>query len=249
LRLKSLVPRRPSAPMVVSFIALFVSLGGAGYAAVSLPRNSVGNAQLQNGSVGNWKLKSNAVGAKKIINGSVGAKQVNSSQVQLRVSSSCSTGAISSVGLSGSVTCTPTIGNEYGSNTAATTLGASATQVATQSLAAGSSYLVMAYPHAVITAGASPQHVEVDCTLSVPAGSGTPPPANPTTATKTLAVDVTSMANPAAGTIPLVLPVASSTSVQPATVSCTDTAASPATPAPTVKVDTTISAIQTASNN
>ena len=233
--------------MVVSFIALFVSLGGAGYAAVSLPRNSVGNAQLQNGSVGNWKLKSNAVGAKKIINGSVGAKQVNSSQLQLRVSSSCSSGAISAVGLSGSVTCTPTLGNEYGSNTAATTLGTSATQVATQSLAAGSSYLVMAYPHAVITAG-SAGHVEVDCTLSVPAGSGTPPPANPTTTTKTLAVDVTSTANPAAGTIPLVLPVASSTSVQPATVNCTESA-NPSTPAPTVKVDTTISAIQTANNN
>jgi len=235
--------------MVVSLTALFFALGGVGYAATQLPANSVGNAQLQNGSVGNWKLKSNAVGARKIINGSVGAKQVSSSQVQLRVSSSCSTGAISAVGLSGSVTCTPTVGNEYGSNTAATTLGTSATQVATQSLAAGSSYLVMAYPHAVITPGFAGQHVEVDCTLSVPSGSGTPPPANPTTTTKTLAVDVPSIANPAAGTIPLVLPVASSTSVQPATVSCTDTAASPATPAPAVKVDTTISAIQTASNN
>ncbi len=234
-------------PMVVSFIALFVSLGGVGYAAVTLPRNSVGNAQLQNGSVGNWKLKSNAVGAKKIINGSVGAKQVNSAQVQLRVSSACSTGAISAVGLSGSVTCTPTVGNEYGSNTAATTLGTSATQVATQSLAAGSSYLVMAYPHAVITAGVTNQHVEVHCTLSVPAGSGTPPPANPTTTTKTLAVDVGTIANPAAGTIPLVLPVASSTSIQPATVSCSDSSTG-VTP-PTVKIDTTVSAIQTAGNN
>jgi hypothetical protein len=235
--------------MVVSFIALFVSLGGAGYAAVSLPRNSVGNAQLQNGSVGNWKLKSNAVGARKIINGSVGAKQVNSGQVQLRVASACASGAISAVGLSGSVTCTPTVGNEYGSNTAATTLGTSATQVATQSLAAGSSYLVMAYPHAVITPGADGQHVLVACTLSVPAGSGTPPPANPTTTTKTLAVDVSSSTHPAAGTIPLVLPVASSTSVQPATVSCTDTPSNPATPSPTVTVDTTIAAVQTAGNN
>jgi hypothetical protein len=233
--------------MVVSFIALFVSLGGVGYAAVTLPNNSVGNAQLQNNSVGNFKLKSNAVGAKKIINGSVGASKVNSSQVQLRVSSACSTGAISSVGLSGSVTCTPTVGNEYGSNTAATTLGNSATQVATQSLAAGSSYLVMAYPHAVITAGAAAQHVEVDCTLSVPVGSGTPPPANPTTTTKTLAVDVTTTANPAAGTIPLVLPVASSTSIQPATVGCSDSSSGGS--APTVKVDTTIAAVQTASNN
>ena len=249
MRLKSLVRRRPSAPMVVSFVALFVSLGGAGYAAVSLPKNSVGNAQLQNGSVGNWKLKSNAVGAKKIINGSVGAKQVNSSQVQLRVSSACSSGAIASVGLSGTVTCTPTLPNEYGSNTAPVTLGASATQVATQSLSAGSSYLVLAYPHVVIsgTAGMA-QRVEVDCTLSVPAGAGTPPPANPRTTTKTLAVDLGTDSHAQAGSIPLVLPVASSTSVQPATVSCTDTA-TPSTPAPTVAVDTAISAIQTAGNN
>jgi len=235
--------------MVVSFVALFVSLGGAGYAAVTLPRNSVGSAQLQNGSVGNFKLKSNAVGPKKIINGSVGAKQVNSSQVQLRVSSACSTGAVSAVGLSGSVICTPTLPNEYGSNTAPVTLGASATKVATQSLAAGSSYLVTAYPHVVIsgTAGTA-QRVEVDCTLSVPAGSGTPPPANPTTTTKSLAVDLASDSHSQAGSIPLVLPVASSTSVQPATVNCTGTS-SPSTPAPTVTVDTTISAIQTAGNN
>jgi len=235
--------------MVVALTALFFAIGGVGYAAVSLPRNSVGNAQLQNGSVGNWKLKSGAVGAKKIINGSVGAKQVDSSQVQLRVASACSTGAISAVGLSGSVTCSQTVGNEYGSNTAATTLGASATQVATQSLAAGSSYLVMAYPHVVIsgTAGA-PQRVEVACTLSVPAGTGTPPPANPTTTTKTLAVDLAADGHSQAGSIPLVLPVASSTSVQPATVSCSDTP-TPSTPDPTVAVDTTISAIQTASNN
>ena len=123
--------------------------------------------------------------------------------MQLRVASACSTGAISAVGLSGSVTCRPTVGNEYGSNTAATTLGASATQVATQSLAAGSSYLVMAYPHVVIsgTAGA-PQRVEVACTLSVPAGTGTPPPANPTTTTKTLAVDLAADGHSQAGIHP-----------------------------------------------
>ncbi len=234
--------------MVVSFMALFIALGGASYAATQLPANSVGTAQIQNGSVGNWKLKSNAVGARKIINGSVGAKQVESSQVQLRVASSCSTGAISAVGLSGSVTCTPTVGNEYGSNTAATTVGSSATQVASESLVAGSSYLVMAYPNVVIT-GLSGQHVEVDCTLSVPPGSGTPPPANPTTTRKSFAVDLSSTRS-IVGTIALVLPVASSTSIQPATVNCMQTTTgTPATPAPIVAVGTTLSAIQTASNN
>jgi hypothetical protein len=239
---------RPSAPLVVSFLALFVALSGVSWAAIHLPVHSVGNAQLQNLSVGNAKLRPNSVGASKIIPGSVGARQANSSQVQLRVAGPCTTGAMQSIGQSGDVTCTPVLPNEYGSNTAATALGASSTRVATQSLAAESSFLVLAYPHVVISGTAVvAQRVEVDCTLSVPAGSGTPPPASPTTTTKNLAVDVNSNGHSQAGTIPLVLPVASSTSIQPATVNCTES--STGTPAPTVMVDTTISAIQTASNS
>jgi hypothetical protein len=221
-------------------VALFVALGGVGYAATQLPANSVGNAQLQNGSVGNWKLKANAVGTRKIINGSVGAKQVNSSQVQLRVGTACSTGAVKSIGLSGTVTCTPTLPNEIGTSATAVTLGAGSTQVATETLTAGSPYLVLAYPHAVIS-GAAGQRVEVDCTLSVPPGTGT------STTTKSLAVELGSTSNSQAGTIPLALPVASSTSAQAATVSCTDSA-TPSTPAPAVAVDTTLNAIQTAAN-
>ena len=235
---------RPSAPLAVSFVALFVALGGASYAAIHLPPNSVGNAQLQPLSVGNAKLRPFSVGVRKIIPGSVGAPQVNSGQVQLRVAGPCTDGAMQSVAQSGDVTCTPVLPNEYGSNTAATTVGAGPTQVASQSLAAGSSYLVLAYPHVTITAGEG-QHVEVDCTLSVPAGSGTPPPANPATTTKSLAVDLGSATQ--AATIPLVLPVASAATSQAATVSCTEE--SPTSPAPAVTVDTTISAIQTASNS
>ncbi|HJS93318.1 MAG TPA: hypothetical protein VJ741_03580 [Solirubrobacteraceae bacterium] len=240
MRFSSLVRRRPSASLVVSFVALFVALGGVGYAATQLPRNSVGNAQLRNGSVGNWKLKFNAVGGRKIINGAVGARQVNSTQVQLRVGSPCPTGAIKSIGLSGTVTCTPTLPNEVGTSAAAVTLGAGSTQAATESLPAGSSYLVLAYPHAVIS-GATGQRVQVDCTLSVPPGTGT------STTTKSLAVEVGSSSHSQAGTIPLVLPVASSSSAQAATVSCTDSA-TPSTPAPTVTVDSTLNAIQTAAN-
>jgi hypothetical protein len=241
LRFSSLKRRRPSASLVVSFVALFVALGGVGYAATQLPPNSVGNAQLQNGSVGNWKLKVNSVGTRKIINGSVGAKQVNSSQVQLRVATACPSGAISAIGLSGTVTCTPTLPNQIGKTAAAMTLGTGSTSVATESLPAGSSFLVLAYPHAVIT-GATGQHVEVDCTLSVPGGASTD------SITKSLAVDVTSSAQSPAGSIPLALPVASATAAQTVTLACTDTA-TPSTPAPTVAVDATVNAIQTAANS
>jgi hypothetical protein len=247
LRFKSLVRRRPSVSLVISFVALFVALGGVGYAAISLPANSVGNAQLQNGSVGNWKLKANAVGTRKIINGSVGAKQVNSSQVQLRVGTTCPTGAVKAISPSGSVTCTPTLPNEVGTSASPVTLGTSATSVATQSLAAGSSYLVLAYPHAVISTTATvPQRVEVDCTLSVPPGTITP--SSTTTTKNSLAVDLDN-GHAQAGTIPLVLPVASATSAQTATVSCTDTATpTSSTTTPTVAVDTTVNSIQTAAN-
>jgi hypothetical protein len=240
MSLRSLVRRRPSAALVVSFLALFVALGGAGWAALRLPPRSVGNAQLQNFSVGNAKLKPSSVGAAKIIAGAVGARQVDSSQVQLRVSGPCTAGAIQSVAASGNVTCTQVLANEYGTSAQAT-LGSSQMTIATESLPAGSSYLVLAYPHAVIS-GTAGQRIEVDCTLSVPPGTGA------STTTKSLAVELGSGSNSQAGTIPLVLPVASANSAQVATVSCTDSAAQ-GSAAPSVAVDSTLDAIQTASNN
>jgi hypothetical protein len=242
MRLRSLARRRPSAALVVSFLALFVALGGAGWAALRIPPNSVGNAQLRNFSVGNAKLKPSSVGPAKLVPGAVGTRQVNSSQVQLRVSGPCSVGAIQSIAQSGDVTCTQVLPNEYGTS-AQTTLGGGQTTIATESLPAGPSYVVLAYPHVVISGTSGTAHsVEVDCTLSVPPGTGT------SSTTESLAVELGSSGNPQAGTIPLVLPVASSTGAQATTVSCTDSA-TPDTPAPTVAVDSTISAIQTASNS
>ena len=46
----------------VAFAALFVALGGTGYAAVSLPAGSVGNRQLRNHSITPVKLDRNAIG-------------------------------------------------------------------------------------------------------------------------------------------------------------------------------------------
>lgn len=49
--------RRPSPALVVACLALLVALGGTGYAAVVLPRNSVGPMQLRNGAVSSLKVK------------------------------------------------------------------------------------------------------------------------------------------------------------------------------------------------
>jgi len=58
--------------MVVACIALIVALGGTGYAAIKLPRNSVGNKQL----------RSNAVTSAKVRNGTLTAKDFTSSALK-----------------------------------------------------------------------------------------------------------------------------------------------------------------------
>jgi hypothetical protein len=52
--------------MVVATTALFLALGGTGYAAFSLPKNSVGTKQLRSGAVTTKKIKNGAVTAAKI---------------------------------------------------------------------------------------------------------------------------------------------------------------------------------------
>jgi hypothetical protein len=53
--------RRPSPALAISALALGISLGGTGYAAVVLPAGSVGTAQLKNGAVVGTKVKSHSL--------------------------------------------------------------------------------------------------------------------------------------------------------------------------------------------
>src|SRR5881409_1443054 len=92
LRLKSLMRRRPSAAIVISSIALFMSLGGVGYAATQIANNSVGTAQLKNNAVTNSKIKNDAVSYKKIQARAVGTVRANLNQLQARVSRTCAAG-------------------------------------------------------------------------------------------------------------------------------------------------------------
>jgi hypothetical protein len=52
---------RPSPATVIASIALLVALAGTGYAATSLPRNSVGPTQLQNNAVTSPKVKDHSL--------------------------------------------------------------------------------------------------------------------------------------------------------------------------------------------
>jgi hypothetical protein len=53
---------------VTASLALFIALGGTGYAAVTLPRNSVGSAQLRSNAVGTKEIRRGAVRSADIRN-------------------------------------------------------------------------------------------------------------------------------------------------------------------------------------
>jgi hypothetical protein len=58
--------RLPSPTLAIALLALFVALGGSGYAAVQLQKNSVGTKQLRKGAVKNSDLAANAVTGAKV---------------------------------------------------------------------------------------------------------------------------------------------------------------------------------------
>jgi hypothetical protein len=152
-------PRRPSAPLVISLVALFFAVGGVGYAAVTLPPGSVGNKQLRN----------NAVSWQKIAPGTIGNARINQTLVQTRVKGSCadSGGAITQIAQSGNVVCNPTSPKEFGSSSAATPVTATSTAVASRPLTTGS-YLLLGDAYASNT---GPTASTVTCTLTVPGAS------------------------------------------------------------------------------
>jgi hypothetical protein len=59
-------PRRPSAAMVVSVTALIVALGGTSYAAVVLPKNSVGSRQIKPRAVKASDVATGAITSAKV---------------------------------------------------------------------------------------------------------------------------------------------------------------------------------------
>jgi hypothetical protein len=59
---------RPSPAMIVALIALFVAMGGAGYAAVKLKKNAVKTKNIKDGAVTSSKLGNGAVTSSKLAN-------------------------------------------------------------------------------------------------------------------------------------------------------------------------------------
>jgi hypothetical protein len=220
--------------MVISLIALFVALGGASYAAVSLPNNSVGTAQIKN----------NAVNYKKIATHTIGLQRIDATKVQVRVSGTCkNASAINTVAQGGKVTCQSTLPTEFGASSDSTSVGTTAATVVSKILPAGN-YVLTAVPYATInpsnTAGG--QQVQVTCTLSAASGSSQ---------TRTVAIEVGQSTRTQTVAIPMTFPTTVGAPQGTAHVDCLH-AATPTTPAmpdPTVTVQSTLNAIPTQSNN
>src|SRR5262245_2471113 len=79
--MKRIVKRLPSPAMVVACVALTVALGGTSYAAIKLPRNSVGTKQLQKNAVVAAKLSARSVGPQKLQNNAVTTRTVKDNQL------------------------------------------------------------------------------------------------------------------------------------------------------------------------
>jgi hypothetical protein len=62
---------------VISMIALFVALGGASYAAVTLPKNSVGPKQIKKRAVRGKHINKNAISSSKIQNNAINGAKVS----------------------------------------------------------------------------------------------------------------------------------------------------------------------------
>lgn len=69
--------RRITSAHAMAGLALFVALGGTSYAAVSLPKNSVGSAQIKKNAVTGSDLRRNAVTSAKVKDGSLSVKDLS----------------------------------------------------------------------------------------------------------------------------------------------------------------------------
>lgn len=64
---------RPSPAMIVAMAALFVAMGGTGYAVSKLPKGSVGSAQIRKNAVRSQHIKSGSITAAKLSKGTLSA--------------------------------------------------------------------------------------------------------------------------------------------------------------------------------
>jgi hypothetical protein len=75
--MKGFLDRHPSTAVLISLVALVMATVGTGYAALQLPKNSVGTAQLKKNTVTTPKIKKNAVTGAKVKKKSLTGSDIN----------------------------------------------------------------------------------------------------------------------------------------------------------------------------
>ena len=190
MKLRTLTSRRPSASLVLSSAALFMSMGGVGVAATGMigtnqirnnavtfrkvAPNSIGRVRLANSGVVNSKIAKGAVSYKDIQPGAVGSVRSNINQMQERVKGTCAAGsAFASVNNKGAVTCNSTAPQEYGTSSTATpaTVTGASTTTGSVALPTGASYLGFATTTLTAKSGATAVPVTAKCTFTVGSSS------------------------------------------------------------------------------
>jgi hypothetical protein len=73
--------RTPSPAMIVALISLVVAMAGTTYAAIKLPKNSIGGKQLKKNSVSGAKIKKDSVTGAKVKDQSLTGKDINLAQL------------------------------------------------------------------------------------------------------------------------------------------------------------------------
>ncbi|HZE05906.1 MAG TPA: hypothetical protein VE127_11815 [Solirubrobacteraceae bacterium] len=227
--MRSLLRRRPSPAIVISSVALFMSLGGVGYAATQLPHNSVGPYQLRN----------HAVTYKKIMPNAVGRVRANTGQLQTRIWKTCGPNmAMNGAMRGGDPKCFNTLPAEVGTTSnskAVPTTTTTPTGIAAVNLTAGDSYLALANPTVTVTTGKGAKNaaaVSVTCTLAV--GGNTDK--------RTIEITTPTPSTTAAATATQSIPMQLKGTGGTAGIACQST--SPNKTAPTVGVTSAIDAIQ-----
>lgn len=71
-----MIRRNLTPSLFISLLALLIAASGASYAAMQIPKQSVGTAQLKTEAVGTKKIKAAAITTKKLKSESVGTKKV-----------------------------------------------------------------------------------------------------------------------------------------------------------------------------
>jgi hypothetical protein len=224
--------------MAISLVALFLSVGGVGYAATSLPRNSVGTSQIRSeavtykkirpGNVGSVRLANEGVTYRKIHPGAVGKVRANLKQLQARLASTCGAGtAVGGVDQNGKVTCNAALPGHTAIAAASADVGTTAANVVTGTLPAGASYVAFSNPSVVVTGGTGP--VTVTCTLAL--GSASQSRSQTVTA--------------ATGDQTVTIPLQQAGAAGPASVACSDTVPGTSTAPTAIRATASIDAIQT----